>query len=257
VAINLSGLTFDAVTGYISQGNIVDEDVIELDNDTKVEIALIDSGQIQLTIQNFIGLEAGVVFTIEELSLEGSSLESSFGITSTTEPMLQTIDLSGYSLNLDMANQQVNYTSALTIDSEELLTLTLNDSIAIDVLIDTLWFSLVTGIIDTVEVTIDTVEQEISALPDDMDGFEFTNVEISIDFESDISIPVFLDLTMKASNYTGTDSYIPVGNGRGIHFTSGITGLHGQVQKNRDADIRFKINTNLYIGKLKTVHVIR
>ena len=203
VAINLSGLTFDAVTGYISQGNIVDEDVIELDNDTKVETALIDSGQIQLTIQNFIGLEAGVVFTIEELSLEGSSLESSFGITSTTEPMLQTIDLSGYSLNLDMADQQVNYTSALTIDSEELLTLTLNDSIAIDVLIDTLWFSSVTGIIDTVEVTIDTVEQEISALPDDMDGFEFTNVEISIDFESGISIPVFLDLTMKASNSAG------------------------------------------------------
>ncbi len=204
VAINLSGLTFDAVTGYISQGNIVDEDVIELDNDTKVETALIDSGQIKLIIQNFIGLEAGVVFTIEELSLDGSSLESSFGITSTTEPVLQTIDLSGYSLNLDMADQQVNYTSALTIDSEELLTLTLNDSIAIDVLIDTLWFSSVTGIIDTVEVTIDTVKQEISALPDDMDGFEFTNVEISIDFDSGISIPVFLDLTMEASNSTGT-----------------------------------------------------
>ena len=202
VAINLSGLTFDAVTGYISQGNIVDEDVIELDNNTKVETALIDSGQIQLIIQNFIGLEAGVVFTIEELSLDGSSLESSFGITSTTEPVLQTIDLSGYSLNLDVADQQVNYTSALTINSEELLTLTLNDSIAIDVLIDTLWFSSVTGIIDTVEVTIDTVKQEISALPDDMDGFEFTNVEISIDFESGISIPVFLDLTMEASNST-------------------------------------------------------
>jgi hypothetical protein len=203
VAINLSGLTFDAVTGYISQGNIVDEDVIELDNDTKVETALIDSGQIQLIIQNFIGLEADVLFSIAELTLDGTSLESSFGITSTTEPVLQTIDLSGYSLNLDVADQQVNYTSTLTIDSEELLTLTLNDSIAIDVLIDTLWFSSVTGIIDTVEVTIDTVEQEISALPDDMDGFEFTNVEISIDFESGISIPVFLDLTMEASNSTG------------------------------------------------------
>jgi len=117
--------------------------------------------------------------------------------------VLQTIDLSGYSLNLDVADQQVNYTSTLTIDSEELLTLTLNDSIAIDVLIDTLWFSSVTGIIDTVEVTIDTVEQEISALPDDMDGFEFANVEIAIDFEPGITIPVFLDLTMEASNSAG------------------------------------------------------
>jgi hypothetical protein len=203
VAINLPGLTFDVVTGYISQADIVDEDVIELDNDTKVETALIDSGQIQLIIQNFIGLEADVLFSIAELSLNGSSLESSFDIASTTDPQPQTIDLSGYSLNLDVADQQVNYTSTLTIDSEELLTLTLNDSITIDLLIDTLWFSSVTGIIDTVEVTIDTVEQEISALPDDMDGFEFTNVEISIDFESDISIPVFLDLTMEASNSTG------------------------------------------------------
>ena len=203
VAINLPGLTFDEVTGYISQEDIVEEDVIELDNDTKVETALIDSGQIQLIIQNFIGLEADVLFSIAELSLNGSSLESSFDIASTTDPQPQTIDLSGYSLNLDVADQQVNYTSTLTIDSEELLTLTLNDSITIDLLIDTLWFSSVTGIIDTVEVTIDTVEQEISALPDDMDGFEFTNVEISIDFESDISIPVFLDLTMEASNSTG------------------------------------------------------
>jgi hypothetical protein len=203
VAINLPGLTFDVVTGYISQADIVDEDVIELDNDTKVETALIDSGQIQLIIQNFIGLEADVLFSIAELSLNGSSLESSFDIASTTDPQPQTIDLSGYSLNLDVADQQVNYTSTLTIDSEELLTLTLNDSITIDVLIDTLWFGSVTGTIDTVEVTIDTVEQEISALPDDMDGFEFTNVEISIDFESDISIPVLLDLTMEASNSTG------------------------------------------------------
>ena len=204
VAINLPGLTFDVVTGKISQEDIVEEDVIELDNDTKVDLALIESGQIQLIIQNFIGLEGDVLFSIAELSLNGSSLELSFDISSITDADTQTIDLSGYSLNLDVANQQVNYTSTLTINSEESLTLTLNDSIAIDVLIDTLWFSSVTGIIDTMEVTIDTVKQEISALPDDMDGFEFTNVEISIDFDSGISIPVFLDLTMEASNSTGT-----------------------------------------------------
>ena len=203
VAINLPGLTFDVVTGKISQEDIVEEDVIELDNDTKVDLALIESGQIQLIIQNFIGLEGDVLFSIAELSLNGSSLELSFDIASITDADTQTIDLSGYSLNLDVANQQVNYTSTLTINSEESLTLTLNDSIAIDVLIDTLWFSSVTGIIDTMEVTIDTVKQEISALPDDMDGFEFTNVEISIDFDSGISIPVFLDLTMEASNSTG------------------------------------------------------
>jgi hypothetical protein len=100
-------------------------------------------------------------------------------------------------------DQRVNYTSTLSIPTDQLLSLTLNDSLAIDVLIDTLWFGSITGIIDTVDVTIDTVEQEISALPDDMAGFEFANVEIAIDFESGITIPVFLDLTMEASNSAG------------------------------------------------------
>jgi hypothetical protein len=203
VMITLPGLTFNAVTGYISQDDNVDTDVIELDNDTNVETALIDSGQIQLTIQNFIGLEADVLFSIDELTLGGNPLETSLQIISSTDPVQQIIDLAGYSLTLPVNDQRVNYSSTLSIPTDQLLTLTLNDSIAIDVLIDTLWFGSITGIIDTVDVTIDTVEQEISALPDDMDGFEFSNVEIVIDFESDITIPVFLDLTMDASNSAG------------------------------------------------------
>ena len=206
VDINLPGLTFDAVTGYISQEDNVEVDIMELDNDTKVETALIDSGRIQLLIQNFIGLEANILFEIEELTLDGTSLESSFEITSTTETTQQTIDLSGYRLTLPLDDQKVTYSSTLEIPSDQLLSLTLNDSISIDVLIDTLWFGSVTGIIDTVEVTIDTIEQEISALPEEMDGFEFANVEIRLDFVSDISIPVFLDLTMEASNSAGDTS---------------------------------------------------
>ena len=203
VAITLPGLTFNAVTGYISQDDNVETDVIELDNDTKVETALIDSGQIQLTVRNFIGLEADVLFSIDELKVGGASLETTLQIISSTAPVQQTIDLAGYSLTLPVDDQQVNYTSTLSIPTNQLLSLTLNDSIAIDVLIDTLWFGSITGIIDTVDVTIDTVEQEISALPEDMDGFEFANVEIAIDFESGITIPVFLDLTMEASNSVG------------------------------------------------------
>ena len=203
VAITLPGLTFNAVTGYISQDDNVETDVIELDNDTKVETALIDSGQIQLTIRNFIGLEADVLFSIDELKVGGAPLETTLQIISSTEPVQQTIDLAGYTLTLPVDDQRVNYTSTLSIPTDQLLSLTLNDSLAIDVLIDTLWFGSITGIIDTVDVTIDTVEQEISALPDDMDGFEFANVEIAIDFESGITIPVFLDLTMEASNSAG------------------------------------------------------
>ena len=208
ITMNLSDLTFNAVSGYLNQDDNIQMDRIDLDNNTKIQTAEIDSGKILLTIQNFIGLEADVIFSIEELKLESNALETSFQISSSTDPFQREIDLSGYTLSLPIDSQSVNYTSTLSIPNDQLLSLTLNDSIAIDVLIDTLWFGSITGIVDTVNVSIDTVKKEISALPEDMDGFDFTNVEISIDFESGITIPVFLDLTLESSNANGASETV-------------------------------------------------
>ena len=55
-------------------------------------------------------------------------------------------------------------------------------------------------------------KKEISALPEDMDGFDFANVEISIDFESGITIPVFLDLTLESSNSNGASEIVSISN---------------------------------------------
>lgn len=212
ITINLSDLIFDAVSGYLNQDDNIQMDRIDLDNDTKIQTAEIDSGKILFTIQNFIGLEADVIFSIEELKQGSDPLETSFQISSSLDPFQREIDLSGYTLSLPLDSQSVNYTSTLSIPNDQLLSLTLNDSIAIDVLIDTLWFGSITGIVDTVDVSIDTVKKEISALPEDMDGFDFANVEISIDFESGISIPVFLDLTLEASNSNGDSETVSISN---------------------------------------------
>ena len=212
ITMNLSDLTFDAVSGYLNQDDNIQRDRIDLDNDTKIQTAQIDSGKILFTIQNFIGLEADVIFSIEELKQGSDPLETSFQISSSPDPFQREIDLSGYTLSVPLDSQSVNYTSTLSIPSDQLLSLTLNDSIAIDVLIDTLWFGSITGIVDTVDVSIDTVKKEISALPEDMDGFDFANVEISIDFESGISIPVFLDLTLVSSNSNGISETVSISN---------------------------------------------
>ena len=212
ITMNLSDLTFDAVSGYLNQDDNIQMDRIDLDNDTKIQTAQIDSGKILFTIQNFIGLEADVIFSIEELKQGSDPLETSFQISSSPDPFQREIDLSGYTLSVPLDSQSVNYTSTLSIPSDQLLSLTLNDSIAIDVLIDTLWFGSITGIVDTVDVSIDTVKKEISALPEDMDGFDFANVEISIDFESGISIPVFLDLTLESSNSNGISEAVSISN---------------------------------------------
>ena len=212
ITMNLSDLTFNAVSGYLNQDDNIQMDRISLDNDTKIQNAEIDSGKILLTIQNFIGLEADVIFSIEELKQGNDPLETSFQISSSTDPFQREIDLSGYTLSLPLDSQSVNYTSTLSIPNDQLLSLTLNDSISIDVLIDTLWFGSITGIVDTVNVSIDTVKKEISALPEDMDGFDFANVEISIDFESGITIPVFLDLTLESSNSNGASETVSIAN---------------------------------------------
>lgn len=212
ITLNLSDLTFNAVSGYLNQDDNIQMDRINLDNDTKIQSAEIDSGKILFTVQNFIGLEADVIFSIEELKQGSDPLETSFQISSSTDPFQREIDLSGYTLSLPLDSQSVNYTSTLSIPNDQLLSLTLNDSIAIDVLIDTLWFGSITGIVDTVDVSIDTVKKEISALPEDMDGFDFANVEISIDFESGITIPVFLDLTLESSNSNGASETVSISN---------------------------------------------
>jgi len=212
ITMNLSDLTFNAVSGYLNQDDNIQMDRIDLDNDTKIQNAEIDSGKILFTIQNFIGLEADVIFSIEELKQGSDPLETSFQISSSTDPFQREIDLSGYTLSLPLDSQSVNYTSTLSIPNDQLLSLTLNDSIAIDVLIDTLWFGSITGIVDTVDVSIDTVKKEISTLPEDMDGFDFANVEISIDFETGITIPVFLDLTLESSNSNGASETVSISN---------------------------------------------
>lgn len=201
--LSASELTFDAVTGYIDQEDNVDESDIDLDSETRVETAVIDSGEVRLTIRNYIGLEADIFIEIAEITREGSSLAASSHVTPSTKPVVRTIDLSGYTLNLPLDNQRIHYTSTLGIPGDELMTLTLDDSIVVDVLIDTLRLATVTGILDTVEVEIDTSVHAFSPLPEEMDGFDFTNVEIAIDFASNLAIPLFLDLTLETGNAAG------------------------------------------------------
>ena len=203
VRLDVSELTFNAVTGYISQDDNVDEFDVALDNDTKVESALISSGQARLTIRNYIGLEADILLKIHELTKGDSSIATSFRFTSSPEPVVQTIDLAGVSLNLPIEDQRLHYTSTLRIPGVELLSLSLDDSIVVDVHLDTLRFASVTGLIDPVEVEIDTVVQELSTLPESMDGFNFANVELALTLDSDLTIPTFLDLTLDAVNEFG------------------------------------------------------
>ncbi len=204
ININISSLTFQSITGYFTQDAMIDSNTIALDNATKVQEAVISTGQLVLTMENHIGVTAGLNFQIDEFLMDGVYLYiDDLELGTQTTPQQYTIPLIGYSLVLPLDDQNVHYVSRIAIPSNTEMTLTFGDSIAVDVDITGLSFQSITGKINPVYVDIDTIEQEITALPDELDGIEFVEVEMIMDFTTNIGVPVYLDLDIIATNLEG------------------------------------------------------
>ena len=206
--ILVTGLDFNTVRGYFSQDAMVDSSTIELDDSTRVQTAVLKSGILSLSIENNIGIEASVFFQINEFVKNGSMLDTSFSISEGVTDAL--IDLADYSLvvPIDVDTQKVNYVSRISLPEDIEMTLSLSDSIAVDVNLMDVTFSSITGVINPVTIDIDPVEQTIDALPEELDGFDFETVEMVLDFSSSIDLPIYLDLRIIAYNDENSDSVV-------------------------------------------------
>ena len=208
IDIIVSDLSFSTVRGFFSQDAMSDSNSIALDDSTIVHSAVLKSGDLSLTIDNSIGVVADVFFQINEFYKNYVSLDTSFTISPGVSDV--EIDLSGYNLILpsDVDTQKVNYISNISLPSDQEMTLSLSDSIAITVNMTNMAFQSVTGQINPVTVEIDPVEQSIDALPEELDGFDFGDVEMVLDFTSSIDLPVYLDLIITAYNDMNGDSIV-------------------------------------------------
>ena len=208
IDISVTELGFSTVRGFFAQDAMSDSNSIALDDSTVVHNAVLKSGDLSLTIDNSIGVVADVFFQIDEFYKNSTSLDTSF----TINPGVSNVEigLSGYNLILpsDVDTQKVNYVSNISLPSDQEMTLSLSDSIAIEVNMTNLEFLTVTGQINPVTVDIDPVEQTIDALPEELDGFDFEDVEMTIDFNSSIDLPVYLDLSITAYNDQSGDSVV-------------------------------------------------
>ena len=204
IDINVTALSFDEVTGFFSQDAMVDSNSISIDDSTKIETATIKTGELILVIENNIGVVADIEFKINEFIKNGSTLDTTLSLSSSDNPSY-TIDLSYYDLDLDINEdpQTVNYISTINLPEDSLMTLSLNDLISVDVTLTDLTFESVTGNIKPVTVEIEPVVQGIDGLPDEIEDFEFADVNMFIDFDTDIGIPVHLNLEIEASNSSG------------------------------------------------------
>ena len=201
-----SDITFSQFTGYLSQDAMVDSNSINIETDTKVDEAILNSGSLKLSIINNIGIEAMVNFSINEFTKYGSLLDTSFIITD--QPSLIYLDLTGYMLDLDLNLdlQTVSYVSSIDIPSNELISLTFGQSILIDVNLDSISFSQVSGYVDPVIVEIDTIEQDID-LPEEISELDFTHIDMDFSFQSSLMLPVFLNLELLSINDATGETY--------------------------------------------------
>ena len=221
IDISVTDLGFSTVRGFFSQDAMSDSNSIFLDDSTIINSALLESGKLTLLIDNNIGIEADVFFQINEFYKNAVSLDTTFGINSGTSEVQ--IDLSDFSLILPTGidTQKVNYISNISLPPDQEMTLSLSDSISITVKLTDLSFQSVTGQINPITVEIEPVEQVIDALPEELDGFNFNDVEMFLDFNSSIDLPVYLDLRITAYNDTRGDSVIRIVN-QNIHANPNI-----------------------------------
>ena len=221
IDISVTGLGFSTVRGFFAQDAMSDSNSISLDDSTIVHNALLKSGELSLSIDNSIGVVADVFFQITEFYKNSVSLDTTFTINSGISEIQ--IDLSGYNLILpsDVDTQSVNYISNISLPSDQEMTLSLSDSISITVNMTDMAFQSVTGQINPVTIDIDPVEQTIDALPEELDGFDFNDVEMFLDFNSSIDLPVYLNLSITAYNDTNGDSITRTVN-QNIHANPNI-----------------------------------
>ena len=221
IDIAVNGLGFSTVRGFFAQDAMSDSNSISLDDSTVVYNALLKSGELSLSIDNSIGVVADVFFQITEFYKNAISLDTTFTISSGISEVQ--IDLSGYNLVLPSSvdTQKVNYVSNISLPSDQEMTLSLSDSISITVNMTNMAFQSVTGKINPVTVDIDPVEQTIDALPEELNGFDFDDVEMTLDFNSSIDLPVYLSLDIIAYNDTNGDSIVRTVN-QNIHANPNI-----------------------------------
>ncbi len=215
IIINVSGLSFNQVSGYFSQDALEETSTITIEDSTQIETAIFNTGELRLEIDNNIGVFADIQFSINEFVRDGFELDTTFSLTPEGDAFV--IDLAQYNLSLNISEhpQTVTYVSNITLPNEEEMTLNLNESINVDVYLQNMSFESVTGVINPMTVQIDPVVQKIDEFPDITENFEFTDVNMFIDFETDIGISVVLDLEIESSNPAG-DRVISIITGRDI-----------------------------------------
>ncbi|MEA3500483.1 MAG: hypothetical protein U9R41_05640, partial [Candidatus Marinimicrobia bacterium] len=208
---NTDPISFSQITGKFSQEAITTEDSIEIDETTKIINADFSSGKLTMTIANNLGIAADINYQIDEiLDNNNNLLTSTIELDGSSNPVVDEILLENYQIEFSDATvgipQVIHYTSSVRLDTSIIQTIDLSDDISVNLTMNDIDFSSVSGIIDSMEIDIDPISTAIDDIPEEMEGINFSNIEMLITLESGIDIPIWLNLKLAAFNEENNDS---------------------------------------------------
>jgi len=210
-----------AIAKIPAQGHpITNEGVITLnsDSDNKIQSAQFSNGHLQIDIDNQVDLSATLLMQIPNIQNE-KGRDSIWTIELHRNELTSTsIDLNGKFLVLEIEEQEVTYSYEITLENtDELRTVAEDDRIDVHFSFygkssedSTISFSRITGQIEDFEETIDPISQEMTALPDEMEGFNVVaydnNMGDALEMAMELTmsdlgdLPVLLNLNIKGKN---------------------------------------------------------
>ena len=213
----------DSANAMIESQGFETEDSLELDDPNRIIEAKIKSGWTYFELENSSPLRGQSTAIFDNIiDVNGQPLISSINLQpgSTSNPWmkLDSLDLAGSTIHMDIDHQYIFVKSSIiTEDSRVTLyqgspyqTVTRYQGVKYKYWITELIYEEITGIIDSITVEIPEHLTSVD-LPSGLDSIEFTADTLFIDINNEINVPVKLDISLLGINYeTGQSVAIPI-----------------------------------------------
>jgi len=208
-SFSLDELHFSQITGFFNQEAITYDDSISFEENHKIKIAKFSEGNLVLNLQNNLGITADIDFIINEIVRKDNRLPltKTIQLREDQNELTENIDLSAYQLEfpdyLTTEEQSVHYKSVISIPSDEEMTINLDQNIICGVELTGLKFLELEGYIDTIEVEMEEVEEVLDDFPDEIEDLDFENIDISIEFDTNLGVDFVINFNLKSFNDDG------------------------------------------------------
>jgi len=210
VNMDLSSVTLSEATGYFSQDVMTQEDTLQINNENRLQDADISSGTMQIAVQNHIGVNASVRMQFNQLFSGSSRFDTTLYISGNPAESTFQFPLDRYRIQMPLDHQVVHYSVKTSLESDSLMTLTFGDSMEVAVNLRDVNFDRVMAEVAPTDYSIDPFEYEVFDIPSEFSSIHLTKADMQIQFESNVELPIMLNLRVKSMNASGDSAVIAI-----------------------------------------------